>query len=284
MLAGLIIIPMLILSIFLLVWLPTDTKWVSILPFATGVGAFIIRHGLNEWWYAKFPPKLAKIEKNILSKYFPYYQNLPAEQQAEFEKRVAIFRLQKKFQMRGKENPPGDIQLLISALGVQLTMGFPMQKEFFPKLGMVVMFAKTFITPNLRDQLHAVEFEQDIYDCLLLAVNMVVKGIREPQNYYNIGLYGMAKAFRLERGITEADMPIEDRKDVLLKLNLIRGFEIGYIFHYTALPDMEIFEMAVELFFFKPEVMHKELPAIYTYLVNLLGQDPLTHSPIVQNV
>lgn len=257
--------------------------WLVSLPVAVTIGGFAVRRGLDEWWYARNPPTLADIERNILLNHFPYYKQLPAPFKVEFERRLAIFRMQKAFQMRGKEKIPGDIQLLVSACAIQLTMGFPYQKEFYPRLGMVVLYLRTFITPEMKDQLHAVELNQDIYNCLLLSVEMFVKGLQTPKSYYHIGLYGMAKAWRVEKGITEADMPIEDRNALLVKLHFMRNFEIGYIFKYTALTDMEVFEMCVEHFFLFPEQMQAELPEIYNYLLATFKQDPANRQmPIIQ--
>ncbi len=285
--SGWIILPSFLLSILtffgLYFYAPDSYMWLMTLPVAVTIGGFVVRRGLDEWWYSRHPPTLAEIERNILEKHFLYYRNLPAPFKLEFERRVAIFRMQKNFQMRGKEKIPGDIQLLVSACAIQLTMGFPYQKEFYPRLGMIVLYLRTFITPEMKDQLHAIELNQDIYNCLLLSVEMFVKGLQAPKSYYSIGLYGMAKAWRIEQGITEADMPIEDRNALLVKLHFMRNFEIGYVFKYTALTDMEVFEMCVEHFFLFPEQMQAELPAIYNYLYGLFKQDPANKQmPIIQ--
>ena len=273
-----------VIAFFLLqAFAPPEYLWLVVLPMAVGIGGFVVRRGLDEWWYSRHPPRLADIEVNILKNNFPYYRNLPANAQVEFERRIAVFRLHKEFQMRGQKKIPGDIQLLVSACAVQLTMGFAYKKEFYERLGMVVLYLRTFITPELKDQLHAIELNQDLYNCLLLSVEMLVKGMQAPKSYYNIGLYGMAKAWRIEYGIREEDMPIEDRNALLLKLHLMRGFDLGYIFQYTALADMEVFEMCTEHFFLFPEQMQTELPEIYNYLMNVFKQDPANRqTPIIQ--
>lgn len=264
--------------------LPETLYWIGLVPLVIGVGAFMIRRWVYETWIAKKPPRLSAKEIDILERFFPYYKNLGSEHKIEFEKRVAVFRAQKKFQMRGADKVPGDIQLLVTASAIRLTMGFPYKTEFFPNLGMIVMFPRTFITPDLNEAHHAIEFQQDKFDCILISVNMFVKGLQKPGNYHDSALYAFAKAFKMEHHLKDEDLPY-NRKELLVKLHVLRDFEIGYILKYTALPDFEAFEMATEFFFLFPEKMHEELPDVFNYLVDLYQQDPRNYtSPAVQDV
>ena len=286
-LAGLIVLPSFILTLvtfyYLYSYSTPEYYWLVCIPLAIAISSFIIRRGIDEWWYSRRPPRLTEFERNILIKHFPYYAGLPEAAKIEFEKRVFVFRLQKEFQMRGKEKIPGDVHLLVCATAIQLTMGFPYRKEFYPRLGMVVMFLRTFITPEINFQHHAVELNQDLYNCLLLSIETFISGLQKPSSFYNVALYGFAKAWKIEEGITEESMPIENRNELLLKLHIMRGFELGYVFKYTALSDMEVFEMCTEHFFLFPEQMEQELPEIYNYLMNVFKQDPANkESPIIQ--
>jgi len=264
--------------------LPDAWKWLFIIPLVITVGTYIIRQGIYEWWIGTHPPKLSAKEIDILEKHFPYYRRLGSEHKRKFDGRVAVFRDQKKFQMRGAGKIPGDIQLLLSASAIQLTMGFPDKREFFENLAAVVMFPKTFITPEMSHKAHVVEVNQDRLDCLLIAVNMFVKGLQYPQEYYDSGLYGFAKVFRLEKGLSDDNLPIggEALADKLVK---IRAFPYDYIFKYTGFKHYELFEMCVEQFFHYSEAMQAELPEIYNYLVEVFQQDPLNYtSPALQDV
>lgn len=291
MLAALISIPCIILGVALLAisylgYIDNNLKWISVIPLTIGLAVFIVRHGLNEWWYTKHPPKLSDKERNILARFFPYYLALNVQLKKEFEDRLSIFRLQKNFQMRLLEKIPGDLQLLICATGIQITMGMPRRKEFLKNLGMIVLFPKEFITPDINTQLHHVEVNKDVFDCLLLSINFFTKGLGDPEHYYHSGLHGMAKAFKMEQGIRDSDMPYHGeggQKELLIKLHFLREFKIGYQFQYTGLPTMEIFEMASEHFFVYPDRLKKTLPEVYDYLMDVYHQDPLNASnPVVQ--
>ncbi len=291
MLAALISIPCIVLGVALLAisylgYIDNNLKWISVIPLTIGLAVFIVRHGLNEWWYTKHPPKLSDKERNILARFFPYYLALNVQLKKEFEDRLSIFRLQKNFQMRLLEKIPGDLQLLICATGIQITMGMPRRKEFLKNLGMIVLFPKEFITPDINTQLHHVEVNKDVFDCLLLSINFFTKGLGDPEHYYHSGLHGMAKAFKMEQGLRDSDVPYDGeggQKELLIKLHFLREFKIGYQFQYTGLPTMEIFEMASEHFFVYPDRLKKTLPEVYDYLMDVYHQDPLNASnPVVQ--
>jgi Mlc titration factor MtfA (ptsG expression regulator) len=257
-------------------------EWLMLIPLVIGTGTFLLKRAIYEWWISRNPSGLSGKEIDILYKYFPYYKRLGAEHKIEFEKRVSVFRDQKKFQMRAAEKIPGDIQLLVSASAIQYTMGFPYNTEFFPKLGAVILFPRTFITPEMSHQLHSVEVNQDRFDCLLLSVNMFVLGLKQPKNYYDSALYGFAKLFKLEHNIQDSDIPY-DREKLIYELHQNRNFHPNYIFSYTAINDYELFEMCSEQFFAMPQLLRDKMPQVYEYLVGIYKQDPLSYtSPAIQ--
>jgi Mlc titration factor MtfA (ptsG expression regulator) len=257
-------------------------EWIIIIPLLTGVSGFMLKRAIYEWWISRYPAGLSGKEIDILHKYFPYYRRLGTEHKVEFEKRISVFRDQKKFQMRAAEKIPGDIQLLVSASAIQLTMGFPYQKEFFTNLAAVVLFPRTFITPEMNQQLHSVEINRENFDCLLLSVNMFVLGLKQPQAYYDSALYGFAKLFKLENKIEDSDIPY-DREKLIYELHENRGFAPNYIFNYTGINEYELFEMCTEQFFALPQLMKDKMPKVYEYLVLTYNQDPLSfNSPNIQ--
>lgn len=291
MLAALISIPSIILGLVLFALayngtLSYNMKWIGVIPFMIGVATFIIRHGINEWWYTKNPPKLSDKEKNILARFFPYYRALNIQLKEEFERRLSIFRLQKTFQMRLLKKIPGDLQLLVCATAIQLTMGFERKKEFLKGLGMVVLFPKEFITPEINTQLHHVEVNKDVFDCLLLSIDFFTKGLGDPEHYYSSGIHGIAKLLKIQQGISDDDIPYQGeggQKELLVKLHLLREFKIGYQFQYTGLPNMEIFEMVSEHFFIYPDRLKQALPEVYEYMMDVYHQDPLNPAnPVIQ--
>lgn len=291
MFAGLLFIPAFIIAAILFgmaysnFLIPIKYIWISVFPFAFGVGTYIIKNGLNEWWYTKYPPGLSAFEKNILVQFFPYYRRLNLHNKKIFENRLSVFRIQKQFQMRLLDKVPGDMQLLLCATGIQITMGLENKKEQLDKLGMIVLFPKNFITPKINTQLHYVEVDIDIFSCLLISIDMFAKGLQDAEHYYNSGIHGMAKVFKVNYNYTDEDIPYEDKKELLVKLHHLRGFEIGYQFIYTGLPNMELFEMCTEHFFQAPIAFQRELPEIYAYFMNIYQQDPTNElSPIIQNI
>lgn len=292
MIPMLMAIPCFIASVVLFILALADIlddgyKWIGVIPFAICVAVWIVSNGINEWWYTKNPKRLVAFEQRILQQHFPYYRVLNEQLKIEFERRLSVFRMQKSFHMRGAKRLPGDIQLLVGACAIQLTMGLPRSRELFSKLGVIVLFPQLFITPKMNEQLHAVELDLDEpHDCLLLSINMFVDGITKPSRYYNTGLYGFAKVLRKELKLTDKDIPSKlGRKELLVRLHQMRNFTAGYIFKYTALPDFELFEMCVEQFFMFPKQLNKYLPKVYAYFMNILLQDPMnSQNPVIQLV
>lgn len=291
MLAGLIYIPSFIIAALLFLAsynnypLPSSMIWVSVFPFAIGLATYIVRQGLNEWWYTRHPPGLSASEKDIVARFVPYYRQLSIRNKKIFEDRVSVFRLQKEFQMRLLEKIPGDLQLLVCATAVQVTMGVQNEKELLDNLGMIVLFPKEFITPDINTQLHHVEVNSDIFDCLLISIDYFAKGIQDGEHYYNSGIHGMAKVFKYKYGHKDEDIPYDDLKELLVKLHHLRDFKIGYQFLYTGLPTMELFEMCSEHFFQIPNRMKQQMPEVYNHLMNVYQQDPANiHNPVIQAI
>ena len=261
-------------------------EWLVIIPISTGIGVYMVKRGIYEWWVSRFPVGLTKFESAILSEHFPYYNRLGAEHKVEFEKRLNVFREQKKFQMQGAPKIPGDIQLLLSASAISITMGFPYQKEFFKKLATIIMYPKTFITPALRNQHHVYEVNTDKnFDCLIIAINMFVEGLKNPKEYYDSALLGFAKLFKNEFKLSDDSIPYENKDEFVAEILKIRGFMTEYIFKYTAINHYELFELCSELFFLKPSKLKEKFPKVYEFFIKTYQQDPLNYNtPDIQDL
>ena len=65
MFAGLIFVPNLIVAAILFYMAYADLliyfKWLGIFPLSLGIGTYIIRDGLNEWWAVKHPRSLFSV-------------------------------------------------------------------------------------------------------------------------------------------------------------------------------------------------------------------------------
>lgn len=248
-----------------------------VLPTVIGTAAFILRDLINERWYKNRPKTLDDVERNILEKHFPYYRYLIPKLKLEFQKRIYNFKLQKVFQMQMADQVPGDIALLTAASAIQVTFG--MKEYIYPNLGVLIFYIKPFKTPAVPYEYHAVEWNEDMeYHCGILAIDMFVKGLKEPQNAYNIGIHLFGRALQSEMKINDDDIPFQSyggKTEFAAQLAELRGFKNGYQQLIMGVPNAEVFPMCVEHFFQMPEKFQKKYPLVYEYFVELLKQDAM---------
>lgn len=275
MLSIFIILPMFVATLLCLWFLPDSDKWMVAFPLVLGTGAFMLRHAIDDWWRRRNPSRLDKMERNILSNFFPYYRALTPPLKIEFEQRVQDFNREKQFQTRGAKTLAGDIQLLLSATAVQLTFGQPRKREFYSNLGMIILYPKTFITPDFNEKLHAVEvnFDEKGYDSLFLAINMFAEGLKSV-SYYQVALLGFARIWLHEKGYTEADFKTS-KEEIAENLPLIRGLDWPFLEEYTAISTEEYHLAALlECFFQRPNQLAQALPGVFDALCERLAQNP----------
>lgn len=266
--------PLFIITLLCLFYLPEADKWMVAFPLVLGTAVFMLRHALEDWWRRKSPSRLDKMERNILENFFPYYRVLRPELKIDFERRLKDFSSEKQFQMRGAKTLAGDIQLLLSASAIQLSFGQPWKKEFYPNLGMIILYPNTFITPNFRDDLHAVEvnFDEEGYHSMFLAVNMFAEGLKSV-SYYQTALLGFATLWLDEQGLEAADFNTinEELQEVLPQ---IRGLDWDFLKEYTATEsDKYLLPALIECFFQRPNALKQELPHVFEAIKEHLGQD-----------
>lgn len=266
--------PLFVVTLLCLFLLPESDKWMVAFPLVLGTTVFMLRHAIEDWWRRKNPSRLDKMERNILDNFFPYYRALQPSLKVDFEQRLKDFRSEKQFQMRGAKTLPGDIQLLISATAIQLSFGQPWQKEFYPNLGMIILYLKTFITPNFNDKLHAIEvnFDKKGYDSVLFSVNMFIEGLKSVK-YYNTGLLGFATLWLDEQNLKLADFNTTE-EELQDKLPSVRGLTWDFLTEYTATASSKyLLPALMECFFQRPNALRQQLPEVFEALKTHLGQD-----------
>lgn len=255
--------------------------WIGAIPLGLAVGVYMVRDALNEWRLTNFPVRLSKEERNILTRFFPFYNDLSLDNQKRFEQRMTVFNAQKVYQMRGVEEPPADIVTLVTASAIRMTFG--LDNYIMPKLGMIIFFAKTFITPEYSHRLHAGEFNADDYNTVLIAVNAGVDGMMKSEKFYNIVIHILAVSYQYENGIKDEDVPKHTDTDLFLQqLCLLRKFKYGFWVDYLGKEEPDVFAICVEHFFSIPERLKTYMPELYEYLQRILKIDPLNkQNPLI---
>jgi len=218
-----------------------------------------------------------QLYKDILQKYFGYYQRLSGAAKSRFERKVCNFLYSKKFIPRNMESVSIEARLLIAASAVQLTFGLPnIYLQHFDK---ILLYPNEYYS-SVTKKYHKGEVNPR-FGIIVLSWNNFVNGYLKPSDSINLGLHEMAHALRLENIIRQAEYKFFDE-------NLIKRFDAyasrvcsdlngyGNFFRpYACTNEHEFFSVAIENFFERSELFRKQVPELYAILTRLLGQDPL---------
>jgi len=219
------------------------------------------------------------IYREILNKYFPYYQKLNDADKDKFERKVCNFLYGKRFIPREIDEVTVEARVLIAATAVQLTFGLP---DVYLR-----HFNKILVYPNdyysvLFKRFHRGEVNPR-FGIIVLSWQAFVDGLIYPNDAKNLGLHEMAHALRLENMLRSPDYPYFDENlleefDELSRsiCSRIENWSETFFRPYACANEHEFFSVSVEYFFERPEDLKNEMPHLYAILVKLLNQDPLS--------
>jgi MtfA peptidase len=216
--------------------------------------------------------------KEILDRYFVYYQRLSLANKAKFERKVTEFVFSKRFIPRNVSEVTTEAKVLIAASAVQLTFGLP---NVYLRL-----FDKILVYPNdyyssITKRYHKGEVNPR-YGIIVLSWQSFIDGYIHPNDSRNLGLHEMAHALRFENLIRSEDYP-PFHADLLERFDAFSTricndpsfAEQTFFRPYACTDEHEFFSVAVENFFERSAQFKRELPELYEILSKLLGQDPL---------
>jgi MtfA peptidase len=219
------------------------------------------------------------VYREILQKYFKYYQVLSPSGKLSFERKVTTFIYGKRFIPRMIDEVTIEAKVLIAAAAVQLTFGLP---DFTLK-----HFNKILVYPNdyysgITKRYHKGEVNPR-FGIIVLSWQSFIDGYINPTDAFNVGLHEMAHALRLESVIREEASTILDedlfeefdRYAELVCLQMQLGAST-LIRPYACTNKHEFFSVAIENFFERPAQFKSELPEVYHMLAKALRQDPLS--------
>lgn len=215
--------------------------------------------------------------KDILQKYFPYYQSLSATDKGKFERKVCNFLYSKRFIARNIDEVTIEARVLIAASAVQLTFGLPhIYLQHFDK---ILVYPNEYYS-SITKQYHKGEVNPR-FGIIVLSWNNFVDGYVRPQSSVNLGLHEMAHALRLENIIRNEEYKFFDeglvrRFDEYARIICNNLEDYGSFFRpYACTNEHEFFSVAIENFFERSELFKEHIPELYFILTRLLGQDPL---------
>lgn len=223
-------------------------------------------------------PKLSPELQSALYSRSPYYRKLSKPFQKEFETRVVEFLGRKSFIARGDKEVTEEMKLLISATAVQICFGLPsIVLENFEK---ILIYPDAYFS-TIRKEYHIGETNPGM-GIIVLSWKAFEAGIANPNDGKNLGIHEMAHALQFENRIynDEYDFFEQDkiaRWEKLAKAEINAYVQGGHpVFReYGFTNEVELFAVATEYFFEKPDYFHREKPELFDALMRLLNQDIL---------
>lgn len=217
--------------------------------------------------------------REILQKYFPYYQTLSLENKAKFEKKVVRFIYEKEFIPRQVDEVTTEAKVLIAASAVQLTFGLP--NVYLSIFKRILVYPNDYYS-SITKRHHKGEVNPR-FGIIVLSWQSFVDGYIYPNDSKNLGLHEMAHALRFENLIRSEDYPpfeadlLQQFDDFSHRVCNDPEFANQTFFRpYACTDEHEFFSVAVENFFERSELFKQQMPDLYAILVRLLGQDPVT--------
>ena len=218
-----------------------------------------------------------KESREALSKYFGYYQKLNPKQKSWFEKKVHRFMRLKKFVPRGMPSVSQEMKTLISACAVQLTFGLP--NVYLNHFRRILVYPDDYYS-TINRTYHKGEVNPR-FGIIALSWKAFVYGYIKKEGL-NLGLHEMAHALHLENAILNDEADFFDSETLKrwnqlarIEIEKIRSGDNSFFREYGATDSHELFAVAVENFFERPEEFRSKMPDLYSVLTKLLNQDIL---------
>jgi Mlc titration factor MtfA (ptsG expression regulator) len=218
--------------------------------------------------------------KEILAKYFTYYNRLSPSLKQTFEQKLCAFIYSKKFIPRNTSEVSLEAKVLIGACAVQLTFGLP--GVYLSHFNKILVYPDDYYS-SLTKHFHKGEVNP-AFGIIVLSWKSFVDGYIHPTDSVNLGLHEMAHALRLENIIHNEeyhffDPALIDQLDSYAHAICLGQFtESPFFRNYACVNTHEFFAVAVENFFERPVQFKAALPALYSILAQLLNQDPSLHA------
>jgi Mlc titration factor MtfA (ptsG expression regulator) len=260
-----------------------------VILIASGVVIFVayyfkseLSEGYAEAGRAAAPLKTAllpvpPVYRQILQKYFPYYQKLNEPDKSKFERKVCNFMYGKRFIPRDIDEVTIEARVLIAATAVQITFGLP--DVYLNHFRRILVYPNEYYSVLFR-RYHKGEVNPR-FGIIVLSWQAFVDGMIYPNDAKNLGLHEMAHALRLENMLRSPDFPFFDER-VLDEFDeharsvcsQIDNWSDTFFRPYACANEHEFFSVSIEHFFERPEDLKAEMPKLYEILVKLLRQDP----------
>lgn len=217
-----------------------------------------------------------------LTKYNPYYAGLTTQLQQRFLERTILFMHQKEFRYHSMQEAD-HISVLISGAAVQMTFGLKNYLlDYFPVIHVI---RKEYVLDMDKETYYGHVSRSGIY----ISWNHFVEGFEDYTDSVNVGLHEMAHAVSFDVFLGQCDhhdYAFRNRLEEFAQEGrpVFRAMRSGMshlLDDYGATNFDEFWAVCVETFFENPGEFRANMPDLYISVAELLNQDPLLPSMII---
>jgi Mlc titration factor MtfA (ptsG expression regulator) len=215
----------------------------------------------------------------ILTKRFPYYNQLSQSQQPVFIERLQKFMANKIFKIHGEKGFK-EMPVLVGAAAIQLTFG--LQKFLLPHFKFIHIHPQEFL--RVRPILCFLEGNVSGHS-INLSWKHFLAGYADLHDGQNVGLHELAHAlyyqtFEVEKNIDKGFRNLYDNfhVDGNKAYHTEKTVAGGLYSAYAEKNFQEFWAESAEIFFEKPADMKSHYPQLYETMKQLLRQDPMNNN------
>lgn len=214
----------------------------------------------------------------ILEEEVAYYRALPEAEKRRFEREVRFFLDEQVVTGPRGADVADDLRVLVAASAVVLVFGRPGYR--YPRLRDIVVYEGAFDDDyevhaggNILGMVHA-------QGPILFSARSLRAGFRGERDGRNVGYHELAHVLDFEAGRADGVpgfMPWDAVRPWVLRMHAeMAKAEKGrsILRRYAATNEAELFAVATEMFFERPERMKEKHPELYALLVKAYRQDP----------
>lgn len=235
-------------------------------------------------FHAKAPSHVAKNYRDILLKEVEYYEELPEEEQVQFEKRVHLFLNEKK--ITGVDVEADEhTKVLVAASAV--IPAFAFDDYNYPMIREVLLYSNTFddsfLHPNRemkQDRISGMVGSGPLSQVVMLSKPDLISGFKSKKRHSNVGIHEFTHLLDKTDGIVDG-VPehLLEKKNIdpwLSEMHKeVRRIREGAsdISPYALTNDAEFLAVASEYFFVAPSEFKKKHPELLAYLQKIFQQE-----------
>lgn len=221
------------------------------------------------------------VYREILTKYFSYYNNLSLSDRSRFEQKLSHFIYSKFFIPRNFDRVTDEMKVLISATAVQLTFGLDVHLSHFKR---ILIYPNDYYS-SITKSFHKGEVNPAFGMIVLSWQSFVSSYIKPAPDGINLGIHELAHALRLENIIRNDEYQFFN-EGLLEQLDAYGAkvcdvpdhAQVRFFRPYACENPHEFFAVAIENFFERPTQLYREMPGLYNVLCALLNQNPAIYA------